>query len=139
MITQQPDQREEKKRQDYNGLFVQCKIKPFSKTILKCYLGGSNYMPSAVQILKITVQYLKFLWHSNLRNDGIVCWMITNILEEHTDSVKVTNHQTKCCHTQRLLGLFLHSVSAVIVTLFYDWSQVINFCAMLMLYTKYTL
>jgi len=107
-----------RKRQDYNGLFAQCKIKSFSKIILKCYFGGSNYMLSAVQILKITVQYLKFLWHSNLRYDGIVCWTITNIMEEHTDSAKVTIHQTTCCHTQRLLGLFLHSVSAVIVTLF---------------------
>lgn len=92
-----------RKRQDYNGLFVQCKFKSFSKIILKCYFGGSNYMLSAVQILKITVQYLTFLWHRNLQYDGIVCWMITNILEEHTASVKVTIHQTTCCHIPRLL------------------------------------
>lgn len=92
-----------RKRQDYYGLYVQCKIKSFSKIILKCYLDGSNYMPSAVQILKITVQYLKFLWHSITRYDGIVCWTITNILEEHSDSVKVTIHQTTRSHTPRLL------------------------------------
>jgi len=85
-----------RKRQDYNGLFVQCKS--LSKIILKCYLGGSNYMLSVIQIWKITVQYLTFMWHSNLRYDGIVCRTITNILEEHTASVKITIHQTTCCH-----------------------------------------
>ena len=60
-------------------------------------------MLSAVQIMKIKVQYLTFLWHNNLRYDGLVCWTITNILEEHTASVKVTIHQNTCCHIPRLL------------------------------------
>jgi hypothetical protein len=51
-------------------------------------------MLSAVQICKIAVPYLTFVCHSNLRYDGIVCWTVTNILEERTASVKVTNHQT---------------------------------------------
>jgi len=94
------NQKRGRKRQDYNGLFVQCKLKSFSKIILKCYLGGSNYMLSAVQIFKINVQYLTFLWHNNLRYDGLVCWTITNILEEHTASVKVTIHRLHAVTSQ---------------------------------------
>jgi hypothetical protein len=128
-------------------------------------------MLSAVQICKITVPYLIFVWHSNVRYNGIVCWKITNIISMKTpsrhnllspsynrlcldrvvhryysivhngmDSTKDHQHPggTYYLHKgnhppdyvlshRKAAGLFLHSASAVIVTMFYDWSQVINF------------